>query len=342
MATRARLPDQVQDLNGRQKAAVFFMALGRDAAARLSEQLTPEELEKISYEIARLERVSGDVAEEVLREWVDLARAVQSVAAGGVDYAKEILQEALGRREADTVLERIQGQLNESVYLNTLRHVDPQQLSNMLKSEHPQTIALVLAQLDMRQTADVMEELDPEEGSDVLFRMATMEKVTPDLLEMVGRSFADESEFYVSDSMDIAGGPSAVADILNHVPGSVEKTLLDGLRERDRELSEEIQSLMFVFEDLVALDDRSLQRLMREVDTGDLATALKVASDELEERLFSAMTNRAVASVKEEMEFLGPVRVRDVEAAQTKILEQVRTLEEQGEIILASAEELVE
>lgn len=339
MATAKELPINVDELDGTEKAAILLMSLGSEAAAELTRHLEDHEVEQLSFEIARIEQVPGELANDVLEEWSEVARAANSLAEGGVDYAREILEKAMGPRKAQSVLDRIEGQLSDSVHIQNLRNADPQQLGSMLRDEHPQTIALVLAHLSKRQTAEVLMEIDTDVGGDVLYRMASMDKVSPEMLDLVGRSFTDETELTFSGDMSRAGGPEPVADILNHIPSSVEKELLGGLEERDAELGEEIKSLMFVFDDLQSLDDRSLQRLMREVQVEDLAKALKVANESLAERIKESMTNRAVQSLEEEMEFMGPVRVTDVENAQQKILSVARDLEEQGEIIISSGEE---
>ncbi|MDP2498045.1 MAG: flagellar motor switch protein FliG [Candidatus Palauibacterales bacterium] len=338
-AQNKNLPTDVDDLTGQEKAAILLMSLGSEAAAELTRHLSDQEVEQLSFEIARIEQVPGDLANQVLEEWSEVARAASSLAEGGVDYAREILEKAVGGRKAESVLGRIKGQLSESVHIQNLRNADSQQLGSMLRDEHPQTIALVLAHLAKRKTAEVLQEIDPEVGGEVLYRMASMDKVSPEVLDLVGEAFTDETEITFAGDMSRAGGPEPVADILNHTPSSLEKQLLGGVEERDAELSEEIKSLMFVFDDLHSLDDRSMQRLMREVQVEDLAKALKVSDESLEERIKDSMTNRAQQSLEEEMEFMGPVRVTDVENAQQKILSIARELEEQGEIIISTDED---
>lgn len=326
-------------LSGRQKVAILWMVLGRESAARIAEQMSPEEVEMISYEIARMEQVDSGTAEAVLHEWLETARAMESIALGGVDYAREILEQALGTQRASYVLKRLQAQLNESAGLNSLRKVDPQQLGGMLRNEHPQTIALVLAHLDPTQTAAVLKEIGTDVGKSVVYRMASMEKVSPEMIELIERALGPETELSLNQGLSMAGGPQSVAAVLNLIAPSMEKELLEGLAAHDPELCEQVKNLMFVFEDLIVLEGRAMQRLLREVESKDLALALKVASDDLKAAVMGAMSKRAVEALEEEIEFLGPVRLRDVEMAQVAIVGLVRQLEEAGEIVISTGGE---
>jgi flagellar motor switch protein FliG len=324
------------DLTGRQKVAVLCMALGPEFAAKIAQQLNPEEMEAISFEIARLENVTGQMADSVLKEWHETIRAADFLAEGGVDYAREILERAFGKDKAEDMLNRIETQLADTAGLHRLRKADPQQLGNMLRNEHPQTIALILAHLEPAHTAAVLKEIEAAVGVEVIYRMARMEKISPDMLQLIERSLANETDLQVTQGMSASGGPKAVAAVLNLVVPSLEKDLLERLQQRDPELCEQVKNQMFMFEDIIGLDDRSVQRLLREVDTKELALALKAASEELRKRIMGAMSTRAVEALREEMDFLGPVRVRDVETAQTKIVSQVRLLEEAGEIVITA------
>jgi flagellar motor switch protein FliG len=324
-------------LTGRQKVAVLCMALGSEAAAKITQQLTQDEAETISYEIAQIDRVSPEVMENVLNEWLESALGVASLTTGGVSYAQEVLEKAFGTHKASVILRRITSQLADHAGLHRLRKADPQQLANTMRGEHPQTVALVLAHLDAAHTAAVLRDLDTGLGSEVVYRMARMEKVSPEMLQLIERALGNEADLNFSQGMSSAGGPAAVASVLNLVSGTLEKELLERVSDRDAALCDQIKNLMFVFEDLGTLDDKSLQRLLREVEAKQLALALKAASEELKGRLLGAMSTRAVGALKEEMEFLGPVKMRDVEAAQTAIVVQVRKLEELGEIVLAAS-----
>jgi flagellar motor switch protein FliG len=255
---------------------------------------------------------------------------------GGVEFAKDVLEKAFGPAKAQQILKRIQGQLADSDRFGRLRRADPQQLGNTLRGEHPQTIALILAHLDPAHVAAIIREFDPALGGEVMFRIAKMEKVSPEMISLVERAIGNEADLAFSQGMSSVGGPAAVAAVLNLVSSSLEKEVLDLVSEKDPHLSDQIKNLMFVFEDLSTLDDKSLQRLLREVDVKQLALALKAASPDLKTKIMGTMSQRAVAGLKEEMEFLGPVKMRDVEAAQTDIVSKVRALEETGEIVLSA------
>jgi flagellar motor switch protein FliG len=328
----------LDSLTGRQKVAIVCMALGSDAAAKLTQKMMPEDVDAISFEIARMDDVSGPLVEAVLDEWFTRMLAADSLASGGMQVAKEILEKAFGSRKAQQVLDRIQSQLTSSAGLHRLRNADPQALGNMVRGEHPQTIALILAHLEPQHTANVLKELDPEIGADVVYRMARMEKVAPELLEIVERSLGSETDLNVVQG-SASGGPAAVAAVMNFTPASLEKALLDGVHARDAALCEQIKNLMFVFEDVGSLDNKALQRLLRDVDSKELALALKVASDDLKGKIMGAMSQRAVQALQDEMELMGPSRLRDVEAAQTNIVGIVRRLEEAGEIIIGGGDD---
>ena len=323
-------------LTGRQKAAIICAAIGAEHAAKLTAALNAEEADIIALEMAQLEQVPTTTTDSVLMEWLELTVGLDSFSSGGVEFAKEVLEKAFGSNKAQAILKRIQGQIANSDRFGRLRRADPQQLSSTLRGEHPQTIALILAHLDPAHVANILRELDPSVGGEVMFRIARMEKVSPDMVSLVEVAIGSEADLAFSQGMSKVGGPSAVAAVLNLVSSSLEKEVLDLVTERDTQLSEQIKNLMFVFEDLSALDDKSLQRLLREVDVKQLSLALKAASPELKAKIMGTMSQRAVAGLKEEMEFLGPVKMRDVESAQTDIVSKVRALEETGEIVMSS------
>lgn len=327
------------ELTGRQKVAILLMALGEEAWSEITKHLNPDEVEAISFEIARMDRVDAATMESVLNEWQHTEVAAISLAKGGVDYARKVLEKALGPQKAAIVLRRIENQLKDHVSFNHLRSADPQQLSAVMRGEHPQTVALVLAYLDPSQTAAMLKAMDPVAGSDVILRLARMEKVLPDVLKIIESTVGAGSDLSLSGKGSSAGGPAAAAEVLNLIPGAREKELLEEVARTDPELSEAIKNLMFVFDDIRKLDDRAISRLMRDVETRQLALALKVASDELRERLLGALSSRARESLLQEMEFMGPVRVRDVEAAQGEVVALVRALEEAGEIVVSGGDD---
>lgn len=340
-AVTQRKPYRPTELTGRQKVAVLLMALGEEASAEVTRHLSADEVEAISFEIARMDRVDAATVEAVLQEWQHTEIAALSLASGGVDYARRVLEKALGPQKAAVILKRIENQLKEHISFTHLRNADPQQLSAVIRGEHPQTVALILAYLDPAQTAAILRELDTDLGSEVILRMARMEKVLPDVLRVIESSLGADSDLSLSREGTVAGGPAAVAEVLNLVPGAREKELLDGVARTDAELSEQIKNLMFVFEDIRKLDDRAIGRILRDVDTKQLATALKVASDELRDRLLGNLSQRARDALLQEMEFLGPVRVSDVEAAQAGVVRLVRSLEESGEIVVGGGDDVV-
>lgn len=325
-------------LTGPQKVAVLCLALGSDMAAQITQRLASDEIDTISFEIARMDSISPGVVDGVLDEWLTRITVAESLASGGLEAAREILEKAFGTRKAQSVLERIQGQLHNTIGLQRLRNADPRQLGTMLRDEHPQTIALILAHLDPQHTAAVLKELEAPVAGEAVFRMAKMEKVQPELLQVVENSLSADADLTAQQGLSTSGGPAAVAAILNHVSSTLERALLEHVSAKDQGLSEQIRNLMFVFEDLSTLDTRAMQRLLRDVDVKQLAVALKAASQELKDAMTGAMSQRAVQALNDEMELLGPVRVRDVEAAQTAIVAIVRQLEDSGEIVIGGGD----
>jgi flagellar motor switch protein FliG len=342
MAMNLARTHQLDQLNGAQKAAILCMVLGSESASLITQKLGPEEVEQISFEIARMDRVSTEATDAVLAEWIEVMMAADSIASGGLEFAREVLEKAFGPQKASVMFKRIQAQISETAGLHRLRNADPQQLGNMLRGEHPQTVALILAHLEPTHTASVLKELDPQFGAEVVLRVARMEKVSPDMLVLIERSILTETDLAPTQGLTTSGGPQVVAEVLNLVAPSLEKAIMRGVEERDPALSEQIRNLMFVFEDVVSLDDRSIQRLLREIDVKELALALKSASNEVKNKILGGMSQRASASLKEEMEMLGPARKRDIEAAQTAIVAMIRKLEDAGEIVVGGgADDLV-
>jgi flagellar motor switch protein FliG len=327
----ARAPERAE-FTGCQKAAILCMALGVEEAAKITQRLSSEEVELISVEIAKMERVDPVLAEHVLLEWIETAVANDALASGGTDYARDILEKSFGQQKAAGILKRVMTQLADSAGLVQLRRADPQQLANMFRQEHPQTIALVLAHLSPGHTAGVIKEFERPLGADVALRMARMQKVSSDMLQLVERSLG--SDFDLNRGMSHVGGPAAVAAVLNLLQGTIEKSILESISGHDPELSTHIKNLMFVFEDLIRVDDKGIQRILKDVDTKSLAIALKGSSAELRKRITSQMSQRAVAALHEEMEVMGPVRMKEVELAQSAIVDQARALEDAGEIVL--------
>jgi flagellar motor switch protein FliG len=342
MAMNLARSHQLDQLTGAQKAAILCMVLGSESASLITQKLGQEEVELISFEIARMDRVSQEATEAVLAEWMEVMMAADSIASGGMDFAREVLEKAFGQQKAQGMFKRIQNQIHETAGLHRLRNADPQQLGNMLRAEHPQTVALILAHLEPQHTAGVLKELDPVFGAEVVLRMARMEKVSPDMLVLIERSIITETDLAPAQGLTTSGGPAVVAEVLNLVTPSLEKAIMRGVEDKDPSLCEQIRNLMFVFEDVVSLDDRSMQRLLREIDVKELALALKSASNEVKNKILGGMSQRASAALKEEMEMLGPARKRDIESAQTAIVAMIRKLEDAGEIVVGGgADDLV-
>jgi flagellar motor switch protein FliG len=321
-------------LTGAQKCAVLCMALGPETSSKFLQLLSVDEVEQITLEIASLRKVDYEAADKVLKEYQEVARAAQKLAAGGVEYARAILEDSLGGERANLVLKRIQEQLVNSG-LRRLRKAPPELLHSIFRGEHPQTIALILSNLDPAQAAIVVESMDPELAGDVLHRVARMEKVSPEMVQVVEAALGSKADLSLSEQMTKSGGPQTVANVLNHASAAIEKQMLESIAERSQELADEIKNLMFVFEDMTSLDNKSIQRVLREIDARDLALALKAVSEEVKKHIIKNMSERASAALLEEMEFMGPVRVKDVQDAQSKIIGTVRTLEETGEIMIA-------
>ncbi len=330
-ATARREPEA---LSGGQKCAVLCMVLGADQSAKVMQLLTPAEVEDLTREIASLPLVKGEAVDGVLQEYREFARAVQSVAQGGVDYARQVLEQAVGSSRAKVILERIQEQMTETG-LKRLKKAQPDVLLSVLRGEHPQTLALILAHLDVGQAAGVIEVMERELAGEVLFRVARMDKVSPEMVALIEAGLSSKADLSLSQEMKLSGGPSAVASVLNLTAPSLEKSLMDAIGSRDPELANQIKGLMFVFEDLKLLDGRAMQRVLRDVEGKELALALKAASEDLRQHILKNMSERAAAALQEEMEYLGPVKVKDVEAAHMRIIQTVRTLEEGGEIVLS-------
>jgi flagellar motor switch protein FliG len=329
---KASVPSET--LSGAKKSAVLCMALGAEGAAKVLQSLSPEEVEAVSREIASHQTVRPEVLEAVVGEFHEVAKAVESVAGGGIEYAAQLLEQTYGGARAKSMLERIEEQLADTG-LTRFKETAPEVLTNVLRGEHPQTVALILAHLDVRQSLGVIEKMEPELAADVLYRVARMEKISPDMLAVVEAALATKGDVSLSQEMTLSGGPASVAKVLNQASEEMEKELLDEIAARNTELAEKIRHLMFVFEDLLLLDNRGMQRLLREIDGKELALALKAASDELSQHILGNMSERAASALEEEMEFLGPVRAREVEAAHTRIIEAVRQLEDSGEVIIS-------
>ncbi len=326
--------DQNANVPGMRKAAILCMTLGREFAAEILKLLTATEVEELTREIAMTRSVEPETVRVVLTEFRNVFQAAEAAARGGLVVATEILERAVGSQRSKAILERIQDQIADTG-LRRLKKATPELLASVLRGEHPQTVALILAHLDVRQSANVIAGMETDLAGDVLYRVARMDKISPEMLALVEAGLANKTDLSLGQEMTTSGGPAAVAKMLNLTGGSAEKQLLESIDKRNPDIAAQVKNLMFVFEDLNLLDGRAVQRLLREIDGKELALALKAASDELKQHIFTNMSERAAAALKEELEFMGPVKVRDVEASHSRIIDVMRTLEEQGEIMIS-------
>ena len=321
---------------------MFLVSLGSDVSAEVFKHLREDEIEQLTFEIARLDKIESDDKDKVLQEFQEMMMAQEFITQGGIDYARDILERALGTQKAIDIVNRLTSSLQVRPF-DFIRRTDPSHLLNFIQGEHPQTIALILAYLDPQKSAQILAELPHNVQADVARRIAEMKRTSPDVLREVERVLERKLSTLASEDFTQAGGIDTVVEILNNVDRGTEKIIIEALEEEDPELAEEIKKRMFVFEDIVLLDDRSIQKVMREVDTQELAKALKGVDNEVQEKIFRNMSKRASALLKEDMDFMGPIRLRDVEESQQKIVNIIRKLEESGDIIVARAgeEELV-
>jgi len=331
---QSKSPIDLSRLTGPQKAAIVMVALGPQSSAEILRNLEEGEIERLSTEIARLDNISADIRERVLEEFHNLALAQQYIAQGGLDYAREILEAALGPRKAKEILEKVQQSIRTTGF-NLLENIDPKQIVNFIQKEHPQTIALLLAHMEPSNAAPIVSALPQELQVDVATRIATMESISPETLDQVEEVLVSQIKSLFGGDVSEIGGVKAVAEMLNSVDRGAEKNILGNLERENPELATEIKNLMFVFEDVLLLDDRSMQRVLKEVDTKDLSMALKGASDDLQTKFFKNMSARAAEMIKEEMDYMGPIRLKDVEEVQQRIVDVIRRLEEDGEIIIS-------
>ncbi len=329
-------------LTGVQKAAILLVAMGSQASAKIFQKLHPEEVETLSKEISRLDNVSSKIMESVTKEYYQMVKAQEYIAAGGMEYAQEVLEKAIGSERAMDILQRIRRSLQVKGF-NVLKEVDPNQLLSFIQKEHPQTIALVLTQIEPEQAASLLADLPIELQKEVLYRFATMDSVSQEMVKEVEQILESRIDF--TQGGEKLGGVRASAEILNMLGRSSEKKILESISGEDPELATEIKNLMFVFEDIVQLDDRSIQRVLKEIDTQDLTLALKAVSEDVKNRILQNMSQRAADMVLEEMEFMGPVRLSEVEEGQRKIIEVILRLDEENEIVISqgnSGDEIVE
>ncbi len=322
------------ELDGIQKAAVLLITLGPEKAADIFKHLKEDEIEQLTLEIANTRSVTPAQKEKVLNEFYEVCLAQQYIAEGGIGYAKDLLQKALGEDKAKEVLGKLTASLQVRPF-EFIRKTEASQILNFIQDEHPQTIALILSYLSPAQAAGIISALTPDKQTDVAKRIALMDRTSPDVIKEVENILEQKLASLVSQDYTIVGGVDNIVEVLNTVDRGTEKHIMENMEIEEPELADEIRKKMFVFEDILILDDRSIQRVLREVENSELAIALKNANDEVQSVIFNNMSSRLSEMIKEDMEYMGPVRVKDVEEAQQKIVNVIRKLEDSGEIVIS-------
>ena len=325
---------EYDELNGVQKAAVLLIALGPEKSAEIFKHLKEEEIEELTLEIANTRSVSPQTKEDVINEFYQVCLAQQYIAEGGIGYAKELLEKALGSEAAQSVISKLTASLQVRPF-EFIRKTEPSQVLNFIQDEHPQTIAMILSYLPPAQSSMILGSLGPEKQADVAKRIAMMDRTSPEVIKEVERVLERKLSNLINQDYTIAGGVDAVVAILNAVDRGTEKRIMETLEIEEPELAEEIRKKMFVFEDILLLDDRAIQRVLRDVENSDLGVALKGANEDVQNAIFKNLSSRLAAMIKEDMEFMGPVRMKDVEEAQQKIVGVIRKLEDSSEIVIS-------
>ena len=323
-----------EKLTGLQKSAVLLIALGPEKSASIFKHLKEEEIEELTLEIANTRSVTPQIKEGVIEEFYQVCLAQQYIAEGGIGYARELLETALGTEKAMSVIGKLTASLQVKPF-EFVRKTDASQLLNFIQDEHPQTIALILSYLSPAQASLIISGLPPERQADVAKRVATMDRTSPDIIKEVEKILESKLANLVNQDYTIIGGVDAVVEILNAVDRGTEKHIMETLEIEEPELADEIRKKMFVFEDILLLDDRSIQRVLRDVDNNDLAVALKAANEQVQNAIFNNLSKRLAAMIREDMEYMGPVRMKDVEEAQQKIVNIIRKLEDSAEIVIS-------
>lgn len=322
------------ELGGLQKAAVLLITLGPEKSANIFKYLSEEEIEELTLEIANTRSITPQIKQQVVDEFYQICLAQQYIAEGGIGYAKEVLEKALGADKAMEVIGRLTSSLQVKPF-EFIRKTDATQLLNFIQDEHPQTIALILSYLSPHQSSAIISALPPDRQADVAKRIAIMDRTSPEVIKEVEKVLESKLASLVNQDYTIIGGVDAVVEILNSVDRGTEKHIMETLEIEEPELADEIRKKMFVFEDILLLDDRAIQRVLRDVDNNDLAISLKGANEQVQNAIFNNLSKRLAVMIKEDMDFMGPVRMKDVEEAQQKIVNIIRKLEDSGEIVIS-------
>ncbi|GBD04523.1 Flagellar motor switch protein FliG [bacterium HR20] len=323
-----------EQLSPRQKAALLLLALDVETAAKVFQGLRQQDIEQVSVEIAALDAVPKEITAKVIEEFYNVLVSREYMLTGGVEYARLLLERTFGPEKSRELLEKVK-MLSTVRGFDILKKADPQQLASFLSKEHPQTIALLLSHLPTNQSAEVLERFPDDLRTDVIIRIATLGKVSPTIVQQIEQVVDQIAEQTLSQNLATAGGAQIVASILNLSPPAIAKTIMEQIEQTNPQLAQDIKRMMFLFEDILLIDDRGIQRILREVDRRDLVLALRGADERLRAKIFKNMSERAAKVVKEELELMGPVKLKDVEAAQQRIVEVVKRLEEQEEITIS-------
>jgi len=326
---------QLSKLSGTQKAAILLISLGSDLSSKVLKQRFGEaEIEQLTQEISNMIKVPPEVRYAVFDEFLDIYRAREFLVSGGIGYARELLEKTLGQQKASEILSKLTREM-KAVPFSALRKADPKSILNIIREEHPQTVALILAHLTPEQAAIILASMPPDMQSDIARRVAIIDRLTPDVIKDVETVLESKITSVMKQDHSVVGGIQSLVDILNRVGRSAEKVVLEGLEREDPALAEEVKRRMLVFEDVIMLPDNFIQRILREVNSKDLAMAMRGAGEDVNSRIYKNLSKRAAEMLKEEIEFMGPVRLREVEQSQQKIVNIMRKLDESGEIIIS-------
>ncbi len=322
-----------KDLSGIQKSALMMVALNVDAASQIFKHLDPMDIESISAEISRVKNIPPSVVDEVLDDYSDMVTAQQYVVEGGIDFAQQVLEKSFGMARAVEIIDKVKA-ITTLHGFDVLKKADSTQLVNFLSKEHPQTIALIMSHLNPDQTAEAIKEMPDELRTEVVYRIATLGKISPQTLKQIERVVDDLAGLSINQQMSKIGGTKSVATILNRTSVSLSKEIIASIEEKSDDVAAEIKRLMFIFDDIVQLQDKDIQRILKEVDRKDLGYALKITDEAVKDKIFGNMSERAADLLKEELQFMGPVRLKEVEAAQARVVDVIKQLEEQEEITI--------
>ena len=329
---------KTEEMTGRERAAILLIALGKDYSAKVFKYLKDDEIEQLTLDITNVRRVDTEMKDEIIQQFYEECLAQNFITEGGIDYARDILEKAIGPERALALLNRLSTSLQVRPF-DFARKSDPNQILNFLQHEHPQTIALVMAYLEPGMSANILAKLPIEKQTDVVARISTMDRTSPEYVREIERVLDRKLSSMGADDFTAVGGIENIVEILNFTDRGTERRVLEELEIEYSDLVDEIRRKMFVFEDIVKLDKRAVQRVLKEVDTNDLTVALKTATEDVKTMIFENVSKRMGDMIKEDMEYMGPVRVKDVEEAQQKIVNVIRKLQDSGDIVISRGSE---